>query len=106
MDESSQLLPLQGRHILITATMRSNSSREEYSITISPPPSTRTGLDVTELSLLPAKGNVFSLDIPFYRTRLANRRECFPMKNRFTASRTGQTDVLWCAFRDQKGNSG
>jgi CheY-like chemotaxis protein len=30
----------------------------------------------------------------------------FPMKNRFTVSRTGQTDVLWCRFRDQKGNSG
>src|ERR1022692_1642002 len=28
------------------------------------------------------------------------------MKNRFTVSRTGQTDVLWCGFRDQKGNSG
>src|ERR1019366_4276670 len=30
--------PLQGRHILITATMRSNSSRDEYSITILPLP--------------------------------------------------------------------
>src|SRR5271157_4722029 len=29
-----------------------------------------------------------------------------PMKNRFTVSRTGQTGVLWCRFRDQKGNSG
>jgi hypothetical protein len=28
-----------------------------------------------------------------------------PDKNRFTVSRTGETDVLWCRFRDQKGNS-
>src|ERR1017187_4626856 len=24
----------------------------------------------------------------------------------FTVSRTGQTGILWCPFRDQKGNSG
>jgi len=29
-----------------------------------------------------------------------------PMTNRFTASRTGQTSVLWLRFQSQKGNSG
>jgi hypothetical protein len=29
-----------------------------------------------------------------------------PMKNRFMVSRTSETGVLWCRFRDQKRNSG
>ena len=29
-----------------------------------------------------------------------------PMTNRLTVSRTGETGVLWCRFRGQKGNSG
>jgi hypothetical protein len=29
-----------------------------------------------------------------------------PMTNRFTVSRMGETGVLWCCFRGQKGNSG
>jgi len=28
-----------------------------------------------------------------------------PMNNRFTASRTDETGVLWCRSWDQKGNS-
>src|SRR5271169_5321289 len=29
-----------------------------------------------------------------------------PMTNRFTVSRTGETGVVWCHFREQKGNPG
>ena len=29
-----------------------------------------------------------------------------PKESRFTVLRTGETGVLWCRFRDQKGNSG
>ena len=35
----------------------------------SPPPAQHKGLDARELPLFAAKGEVFSLDIPFYRTR-------------------------------------
>jgi hypothetical protein len=40
------------------------------------------------------------------RSRRPSPSGCPPMKSRFTVSRTGQTDILWCRFRDQKGNSG
>jgi hypothetical protein len=32
---------------------------------------------------------------------VADRRECFPMTNRFTVSRTGETGVLWLRFQDK-----
>jgi hypothetical protein len=37
---------------------------------------------------------------------VSDRRECFPMTNRFTVSRTGETGVLWLRFQSRRGNPG